>query len=214
MSESEALLLSRCCQGQGKAWDELFETYYGLVCRFVAQMDPAFTREDVEEVAQETFVAVVKGLAGFHASSQFVTWLYRIASNKARDFRDRRMAAKRGGGEVITSLDAPVAVGSEELPALQAPSHGATPDQEAMRREHLAMVREGLDRLGDPCREILELRYFGDLSYDEIAQALELNEKTVSSRLSRCLDSLEEIVRSIAGLTPKIQPEPEGPVSV
>jgi RNA polymerase sigma factor (sigma-70 family) len=54
-----------------------------------------------------------------------------------------------------------------------------------------------LEELGEPCREIIELRYFGDLSYDEISQSLELNAKTVSSRLSKCLDRLEGITRNV-----------------
>ncbi|MDB6111695.1 MAG: polymerase, sigma-24 subunit, subfamily, partial [Pedosphaera sp.] len=51
--------------------------------------------------------------------------------------------------------------------------------------------------LGEPCREIVELRYFGDLSYEELSRALELNPKTVSSRLSKCLDRLESIARAV-----------------
>jgi len=57
------------------------------------------------------------------------------------------------------------------------------------------LVQEALDQLDQPCREIVELRYFGDLSYDEISRSLDLNPKTVSSRLSKCLDRLETIVR-------------------
>jgi RNA polymerase sigma factor (sigma-70 family) len=58
-------------------------------------------------------------------------------------------------------------------------------------------LHEALDRLGDPCREVIQLRYFADLSYDEIGRALRLNEKTVSSRLSKCLDRLETLVRPL-----------------
>ena len=54
----------------------------------------------------------------------------------------------------------------------------------------MAEVRRALDQLGDPCREILELRYFADLDYESIASTLRLNPRTVSSRLSRCLDKL------------------------
>ena len=61
----------------------------------------------------------------------------------------------------------------------------------------LALVHQALDQLGEPCREIIELRYFGDLSYDEISRSLSLNPKTVSSRLSKCLDRLEGIARQI-----------------
>ena len=66
-----------------------------------------------------------------------------------------------------------------------------------MSHEQAALVQRALDELGEPCREIVQLRYFGDLSYDEISRALKLNPKTVSSRLSKCLDRLEEITRKL-----------------
>ena len=66
-----------------------------------------------------------------------------------------------------------------------------------MNAEQVALVHQALEQLGDPCRQIVELRYFGDLSYDEISRSLDLNPKTVSSRLSKCLDRLEGIARKI-----------------
>jgi RNA polymerase sigma factor (sigma-70 family) len=66
-----------------------------------------------------------------------------------------------------------------------------------MSNEQAALVQQALDELGEPCREIIQLRYFGDLSYDEISHALILNPKTVSSRLSKCLDRLEEIIKKV-----------------
>jgi len=59
------------------------------------------------------------------------------------------------------------------------------------------LIRQSLDQLDDPCREIIELRYYGDLSYTEIATELRLNPKTVSSRLSKCLDRLCMIAKKI-----------------
>ena len=64
-----------------------------------------------------------------------------------------------------------------------------------MGAEQMVLVGEALDRLGEPCREIIELRYFGDLSYEELSGTLKLNPKTVSSRLSKCLDRLEALLR-------------------
>ena len=61
--------------------------------------------------------------------------------------------------------------------------------------EQLALVQASVAQLELPCREIVQLRYFGELSYEELAAALGLNPKTVSSRLSRCLDRLEDIVK-------------------
>jgi RNA polymerase sigma factor (sigma-70 family) len=66
-----------------------------------------------------------------------------------------------------------------------------------MSAERMVLLRESLDQLGEPCREIIELRYFGDLSYEEISNVLQLNVKTVSSRLSKCLDRLEDVTRSV-----------------
>jgi len=66
-----------------------------------------------------------------------------------------------------------------------------------MNGERIGLVHEALDRLDGPCREIIDLRYFGDLSYEEISRTLGLNPKTVSSRLSKCLDRLEEIARKL-----------------
>jgi RNA polymerase sigma factor (sigma-70 family) len=73
-----------------------------------------------------------------------------------------------------------------------------------MTAERAAQVGEALEVMGGPCQEIIELRYFADLSYEEISSALKLNPKTVSSRLSKCMDRLEEIMRvMICGKKPK-----------
>ncbi|HYG35906.1 MAG TPA: RNA polymerase sigma factor, partial [Clostridia bacterium] len=173
--EAEAELLARCRQGEAAAWDELFDRHYAAVGRFVFQLGNHFTREDVEEICQDIFLSVIKHLHSFKGGSQFQTWVFRIAANKARDYRQRQQAAKRGGGQATFSLQA-------EDPqtglALDPPSTAPGPDFALIAAEQTELVHEALDRLGEPCREIIELRYFGDLSYDEISLALKLNAKT------------------------------------
>ncbi len=66
-----------------------------------------------------------------------------------------------------------------------------------MNTEQVALLHQALGQLDEPCREIIQLRYFRDLSYDELSRSLELNPKTVSSRLSKCLDRLEGIARKL-----------------
>src|SRR5690606_16300518 len=117
------------------------------------------------------------GVKSFEGRSTLRTWLWRIATNKARDFMARRQAARRGGGLRILSLDAVRNRAGERPP----------PDQELAAAERLREVRDALDALGDPCREILELRYFADADYAAIGATLDLHPKTVSSRLHRCL---------------------------
>ena len=193
-SDAEAKLLARCRCGEPEAWDELFDLHYAAAARFVFQIGSEFSREDVEDVCQEAFVSVIRNLNSFQGASQFQTWLFRIAANKARDFRERQQAAKRGGGQTPISLQAE---DPENGLTIEPPSSAPGPDTQLINAERMALVRQALDQLGEPCREIIELRYFADLSYEEISAALNLNPKTVSSRLSKCLDRLEAVTRSI-----------------
>lgn len=191
---NEAELLARCRGGDADAWNELFDLHYAAAGRFVFQLASDFTREDAEEICQEVFLSIIRNIDSFHGESQFQTWLFRIAANKARDYRERRNAAKRGGGRAPISLQA-----EDPESGLTLETAGALPgpDEILMNAEQAALVREALDQVGDPCREIIELRYFGDLSYEELSRTLALNPKTVSSRLSKCLDRLEVITRKI-----------------
>lgn len=189
---SEAELLARCRRGEAEAWDELFDLHYAAATRFTFQLAPDFTREDAEEICQETFLSVIRNLDTFQGESQFQTWLFRIAANKARDYRERRNAAKRGGGQSPLSLQAE---DPDNGLTLDPPSTLPTPDENLMNAEQMALLRAALDQLGEPCRQIIELRYFGDLSYEELSRTLKLHPKTVSSRLSKCLDRLEDIGR-------------------
>lgn len=192
--DSEAELLARCRRGEADAWDELFDAHYAAAGRFIFQLSSDFSPEDADEICQEVFLSVIKSLNAFNGESQFQTWLFRIATNKARDFREKRIAAKRGGGQTPISLQTEhPETGLTPDPPCNAPG----PDEFLMNAEQMDLVRESLDQLGEPCREIIELRYFGDLSYEELSATLQLNVKTVSSRLSKCLDRLEEVARKI-----------------
>ncbi len=192
--ETEAELIARCRRGDADAWDELFERFYPVAGKFVFQLSPHLSLEDVDEICQESFLAVVRNIQNFQGNSSFQTWLYRIAGNKTRDFIEKQRAAKRGGGEIPISLQA-------ENPAtgltIDPPANLPGPDTSLMNAERMSMMHAALERLDQPCREVIELKYFGDLSYDEIAHELNLNPKTVSSRLSKCLDKLEEIAKPI-----------------
>lgn len=190
----ESELLARCRRGDAAAWDELFDLHYAAAARFIFQLASDFTREDAEEICQETFLAVIRNIDSFQGESQFQTWLFRIAANKARDFRERRSAAKRGSGHVPISLQAE---DPETGLTLDPPAELPNPAEVIMSAEKMSLVREALDTLGEPCREIIELRYFGDLSYEELSSTLKLNPKTVSSRLSKCLDRLEGLARKV-----------------
>jgi len=193
-SDPENELIARCRKGDSLAWNRLFDEHYVPTARFVFQLDPHFLQEDVEEICQETFLSVIKNIVSFQGNSRLQTWIFRIASNKARDYRQRLGATKRGGGQSVVSLQAP---NPETGLVPDPPTSVPGPDETLLCSERAQLVGRGLDGLGEPCREIIELRYFGDLSYEEISVELKLNPKTVSSRLSKCLDNLQEIMKTL-----------------
>lgn len=190
----ESQLIARCCAGSSTAWDELFDRYYPVAARYVFQLSPDFTHEDTEEICQETFLAVIRNITSFKGGSAFQTWILRIASNKAKDFRDKTYAVKRGGGIAFIPINTDES--SDDAP-VNPRSSTPGPDHALLAREKFTLLRQSLDQLDTPCREVIELRYYGDLSYDEIAAELSLNPKTVSSRLSKCMAKLAVIARDI-----------------
>ena len=192
--QSEKQMIQRCLAGESEAWDQLFAEHYGPVGRYVFQISSTFTREDTDEICQEVFLSVVNKLDTFGGKSRLQTWLFRIAANKARDYHAKQAAAKRGGGEIPLSLQAEDEEGNR---LIDPPSSDASPVEGMVQEEDWRLVGEALAQLGGSCQEILELRYFGDLSYTEISAELDLNEKTVSSRLSKCRAKLETVMRDI-----------------
>src|SRR5256884_8083939 len=144
---AEAELIARCRQGEAPAWDELFDRHYAAAGRFVFQLASDFTREDVEEICQEAFLSVIKSIDSFVGKSQFQTWLFRIAANKARDYRERQRAAKRGGGQITLSLQAE---DPENGLVLDPPGSAPTPDTVLMTAEQNTLVLHALEHLDEP----------------------------------------------------------------
>src|SRR5204863_1142664 len=136
---SEAELLACCRRGEVNAWDELFDRHYAAAGRFIFQLGHEFTREDAEEICQETFLAVIRNIESFHGESQFQTWLFRIAANKARDYRQRQQAAKRGGGQSTISLQAE---DPENGLTIDPPSHAPGPDAARMNSEQFGQIHQ------------------------------------------------------------------------
>jgi RNA polymerase sigma-70 factor (ECF subfamily) len=195
LAEGETLLISRCLCGEAEAWDQLFTRHYAATQSFIFQLGFNFTREDVEEISQEVYLNVVRNLSSFQRNCQFQTWLFRIAVNKAKDYRELKMALKRGGGREPISLDS---IHPETGLTLDVASNAPGPDVTLHNAERFFLLAQALDTLGSPFQEVVELRYFGGLSYEEISKVLDLNTKTVSSRLNACLAKLRISLEKLA----------------
>ncbi|MBI5837068.1 MAG: sigma-70 family RNA polymerase sigma factor [Candidatus Eisenbacteria bacterium] len=175
----DAALVARARQGDRAAFDGLVRRHapriFGLALRLVRD------RDEAEDVVQEACVKAWLGLSAFHGGVEFRAWLLRIALNAARD----HLRARRRRPDVPLDL-APEPELRETARAL--------PDEELERRMFSERVARAVDRLGPEHREILLLRAVEELSYDEMAAALEIPRGTVMSRLARARERLRALL--------------------
>lgn len=161
-------LLEQCRQGDEQAFQALFERYQNLVYRLA--LLTCGDEAAAEDVLQEVFLRLLRSLSTFDPQrSAFTTWLYRITLNQCFQMqrRQRRWWAL-----------------SEDLPLA---ARSSSPANETNDRLDL---EQALRRLSPKLRSVLVLRYFLDLSYEEIGQVLQIPLGTVKSRLNQALHFL------------------------
>ena len=192
MSEEtrEQQLVSAARQGDMAAFESLVHLYEKRVFALTLRM--CGNREDAAEAAQEAFLAAWQGLAFFRGDSSFSTWLYRLASNACVDLLRRESRHRTAAGP---SLD------DEEL-NLEVPDAMPSPQDEAERRELREEIERGLAALSPEHREVLVLRELHQLSYDEIAETLDLDVGTVKSRISRGRKQLRNFLLKSGNFSP------------
>lgn len=181
--------LVRACQkleprGLQGEYRELYDRYKDRVYNVCYRITGNPT--DALDASQETFGIVFRRVGEFRFQSRFSSWVYRIAVNASIDLR------RRGRTRRIASLDAvkdgrAVDGGRYEL----ADTEGEMPSAAASRKELEEEIQHAIDRLSDKLRTIIVLRYNENLSYEEIAETLEISLGTVKSRLSRAHEALD-----------------------
>ncbi|MDE0897237.1 MAG: sigma-70 family RNA polymerase sigma factor [Planctomycetota bacterium] len=135
---------------------------------------------DALDASQETFGILFRKIGGFRFQSRFSSWIYRIAINASIDLKRRQGSRRLASLEAVTGANDgdggrfDFEDGSVELPP-----------EVASRRELEAEVQRAIGRLSPKLRSITVLRYIESLSYDEIAETLDISLGTVKSRLSR-----------------------------
>ena len=178
--------VARARMGNTDAWGELYRQYGAPVFRFCRRTLPS--REDAEDATMEIFLKVREKLEQYDPSRPFSAWLYKVAANHCWDLlRRRRVRQDLEIGEV------------EELP-LEHPDPGQLERLVVERTSQ--QVRTALARLPARARMALVLRYYAEMSYDEIAEALGVRRTFVGVVLLRARHQLREALghRGAAGL--------------
>ena len=177
-------LIAQARTGDTQAWGDLYREYAPAIFRFCRRAMP--TREDAEDATMEIFMKLRDKLVQYDPSRSFTAWLYKIAANHCWDMLRRKKARHDKDMDDIT-----------EVP-LECPE----PNQlEKLIEERTGEeVRRALDKLGLRARMALVMRYYSDMSYDEIAEALGVRRQFVGVVLLRARHELRQALGESSAL--------------
>lgn len=188
-SQEEAAIVAELKVGSEAAYawliGEFQQPVYGLVYRIVN--DPA----DAADTTQEVFLKVFRGMKHFHGESSLKTWIYRIALHEAANRRRWWFRHKAKETSIEPTETETPGVGEHEL-QMALTDHADSPFESVAHREVQARVEAELCKVPEPYRTTLILRDLEEMSYDEIAEVLEISLGTVKSRLTRGREALRQ----------------------
>jgi RNA polymerase sigma-70 factor (ECF subfamily) len=185
-ARDEAELVSELQTGSEEAFDWLVTHYHGAVYNLVLGMLADVS--DAADATQEVFLKAFRGIGGFRRGSSLKTWLYRIAIREA--LNQRRWFARHLRQQ--TSIDAPDVAAGEAPFELE--SAAATPLEICAAHELQETVQRALEQVPEVFRSAVVLRDLEGLSYEEVAEVLEVSVGTVKSRIVRGRRALREIL--------------------
>jgi len=185
-SHEEAAIVAELKAGSETAYawliGEFQQPVYGLVYRIVN--DPA----DAADTTQDVFLKVFRGMKHFHGGSSLKTWIYRIALHEAANRRRWWFRHKAKETSIEPSESGPSTGENAMQVALM--DHADSPFDRVAHHEVQHRVEEELRHMPEPYRTTLILRDLEEMSYEEIAEVLEISLGTVKSRLTRGRDAL------------------------
>ena len=172
--------------GNQKAFNELLKKYKDSV--FFMLMKMVKNREDAEDLMFEAFEKAFTSLNYYSPQFAFSTWLFKIASNNTIDFIRKRKTQ-------TVSLDKDDINPDDRGYINSIPADIRTPDEEAIRSQRADFMREKVSMLKGRYRRLIELRYFDEFSYEEIADELAIPLGTVKAQLFRARELLLNILQ-------------------
>ncbi len=189
----DKVLVNRIKSGDASAFDEMVSRYWDRI--FARVMQLLKNRQDAEEVTQDAFVRAHRGLEKFRGDSSFSTWLFQIATNLAHNKYWYWWRRKR---DASISFDQNISDEGAATLIDIIPAEGRDPYDDLLSREFVDRVGECMPLLSLKHKEILTLRIANDMSYDEIADKLNISTGTVKSRIARARNSLRNKLGSNA----------------
>ena len=178
IKDPDEALVERCRKGDGAAFAVLVNRYQGPI--YNAAYRVLGNAEDASDITQSVFLKIAERLDDYDPKYKFFSWIYRIALNESLNL------LRRSGREEPLGDD-------EDL----LPGDGRDPESQALGAELSARVQRALMKLKAQDRMVLALRHFSECSYREIADVLEIDEKTVKSRLFEARSRMRGLLHEV-----------------
>lgn len=183
---SDFKLIDEATSGNEKAYAELMRRYRKSVYHTLLKM--VHNTDDAEDLTIEAFAKAFKNLPKFKKEYTFSTWLFRIATNNCIDFiRKKRLET--------LSINTSYNNDNGENLNLDIRDEDLDPQESAIRVQKIELIRNIVTQLPPKYQKLVQLRYFDELSYDEIANELDAPLGTVKAQLHRARELLLELVR-------------------
>lgn len=176
--------IARARAGDAEAWGQLYREYAPAIFRFCRRAMP--TREDAEDATMEIFMKLKGKLGQYDTARSFSAWLYKVAANHCWDILRRRKIRQDKETEDVESV----------------PLEHPEPSQleKLIEQRSSEEVRKALEKMGARARMALVMRYYSDMSYDEIADALGVRRAFVGVVLLRARHELRQALEGNAAL--------------
>ena len=178
-------LVQLAANGDEKAYAELLDRYKDAIYYMLLKM--VNNKSDAEDLTIEAFGKAFKNIAQYTPNYAFSTWLFKIATNNCIDFIRKKKAN-------LISLDQT----SDDQDSIGTPLQSNTPDPEEdmIKSQRVDLMRNVVDKLKPRYKKLVELRYFKEYSYEEIANELSLPIGTVKAQLFRARELLFNILKN------------------
>lgn len=184
------LIRSALDTGNQKAYAELMGRYRDSVYFMLLKM--VNNKDDADDLTIEAFGKAFKRLSQYTPNYAFSTWLFKIASNNAIDFIRRKKM-------VTFSIDRTFENDEGGEMSMDIKAEGLNPEEKVMKKQKIKHMHEIVEKLKPRYRVLVEMRYFEELSYEEIAEKLELPLGTVKAQLFRAREFLANIMKNSEG---------------
>lgn len=188
-SKADLILVDRAKGGDQQAFKELFEKYKQPLYYHILKM--VHRSDVVEDLQQEVFLKAFDNIYSYNSGFAFSTWLYRITTNHTIDYlRKKRLKTM--------SIDDPIKTKDGEV-GIDVPDEDAESDDLVMQKQRSAIIKQALESLPEKYRMVIQYRHMEELSYQEIADLMDLPLGTIKAHIFRAREMLYKYLKDRQG---------------